>query len=80
VISPFLHYVRSAIEKDTEEYAFKVYMTDSVQMVGEQKHITKRWCEFVEDIKKPVDDRSGDEVAAEVIMRLSLIPKGVNEE
>lgn len=72
--------MRAAIERDSEEYAFKVYMTDSIQIVGEQKHITKRWCELVEDIKKPVDDRSGDEVAAEVIMRLGLIPKGVNED
>ena len=51
-------------------------MTDSVQMSGENKHIAKRWCEVVDDMKKPIDNRSGDEVALEVIQRLGLKPKG----
>jgi len=75
-----LSYVRAAIEQDEEEYTFKVYMSDSVQLAGEDKFITRRWCDIANDLKKPVDNRTGDEVAADVIKRLGLIPKGVNEE
>lgn len=54
-------------------------MTDSAQLAVENKYITRRWCEIMEDTKKPVDNRTGDEVAADVIKRLGLSLKGGEE-
>lgn len=47
-------------------------MSDSAQLAGENKFITRRWCDIASDLKKPVDNRTGDEVAADVIKRLGL--------
>ena len=74
-----MSYVRAAIAQDSEEYAYKVYMTDSAQLSVENKYISRRWCEIMEDMKKPVDNRTGDEVAADVIKRLGLSLKGGEE-
>ena len=71
--------MRAAINQDAEEYAYRVYMTDSAQLAVENKYITRRWCEIMEDTKKPVDNRTGDEVAADVIKRLGLSLKGGEE-
>jgi len=74
-----LSYVRAAIEQDEEDYTFKVYMSDSAQLAGENKFITRRWCDIANDLKKPPDNRTGDEVAADVIKRLGLSLKGGEE-
>ena len=71
--------MRAAIDQDAEDYAYRVYMTDSTQLAAENKYITRRWCEIMEDTKKPVDNRTGDEVAADVIKRLGLSLKGGEE-
>lgn len=78
MISPFLSYVKAAIEQDVEEYAYRVYMTDAAQLTPQSKYLTVRWAELVD--RKPVDERSGDEIAADIIARAGLKPKGGEEQ
>ena len=53
-------------------------MTDAAQLTPQSKYLTVRWAELVD--RKPVDNRSGDEIAADIIARAGLVPKGGEED
>ena len=56
--------------KMDEERAFHIYIADSLYYHGQNMILTKRFSEL--DKKVAVDNRTGDEVANEVIKRLGL--------
>lgn len=78
MISPFLRYVEARIAEDREEYAYKAYMTDGIQLAPQSKYIVARWCDLI--AQKTIDNRSGDEIAMDIITRAGLSLKGGEEE
>lgn len=56
--------MRARIKQDEEEYAYRVYMTDSAHYRGENKYLTYRWEDV---IGNRIDTRTGDEIAADII-------------
>lgn len=50
--------------------AYRIYITDSLFYMGENKRLTKRYAEALKPQK--IDNRSGDEIALDVIKRLNL--------
>jgi len=60
-------------EADAEQFAYRMYMTDSLHYQGQGKVITSRWADAVEH---RVDTRTGDEIAMDVIRRAGLKPQG----
>ena len=65
--------------KTMEEKAYKVYITDVVKSIAESfgASVTKRYIDLIDS--EPEDERTGDEVAMEVIQRLGLKVKGGEE-
>ena len=62
---------------DLRTYAYRVYVTDSLQLAVQNKYLTQRWADL---ISNNVDTRSGDEVALDVIRRAGLRLKGSDNE
>ena len=63
-----MHYVRAKCEQDDEERSFRLYMTEIVRLRGEGKTLTKSWLDIIDP--KPVDNRSGDEIAVDFVRRM----------
>lgn len=61
-------------KQDDEERSFRLYMTEIVRLHGENKTLTKSWLDIIDP--KPVDNRSGDEIAVQVLRNTGLTPKG----
>lgn len=53
-----------------EEVAYRIYVTDSLFYSAENKKLVKRYIDIINP--RPVDNRSGDEIALDVINRLGL--------
>lgn len=82
-----IEHVISALMEDLEERRYRAYLTDALMIITENtargvqgKYLTKRWADkFV-----PVDSRTCDEIAADVIRNAGLVVKdgeinGLNE-
>lgn len=54
-----------------------MYVTDSLHLAQQNKMISARWIEMIEE--KPVDNRTGDEIAMAVIQAAGLKLKGGEE-
>lgn len=50
--------------------AYRIYLTDSLYYMARQKGLVKRWIDIVQPPE--MDNRSGDEIAADVINRIGL--------
>lgn len=66
----FLRYAEARVLMRTREELFRSYLCDSVMYLAQGKHMTVRYSEAAHPA--PVDDRTGDEIAADVIARLGL--------
>lgn len=51
--------------------SYRVYMTDSVHLYGENKHITNRWYDILRPA--PVEDIDADTIAVDIIQRAGLV-------
>lgn len=68
----------SAFSERQQEKSFRIYVTDTLsyiakntaKQVKEGVYVGKRWIDIIEPKKE--DDRSGDEVAMEIIEKLGL--------
>ena len=69
-LAPFLRYVRARCEADEEEYAFRSYLTETLRLQQQGKRFGRSWTEIVD--RRPRPERSGDEIALEVIRGAGL--------
>lgn len=69
-----MRYVRAKCKQDFEEMSYRTYMTEILRLRGENKTLTKSWLDIIDP--KPVDNRSGDEIAVQVLRNTGLTPKG----
>lgn len=58
------------MEQERRELAYRIYVTDSLQNIPQNKFFTNRFADNI--IKKKEDTRSGDEIAADVIAQAGL--------
>ena len=75
-----MKYMVARFLKEQEDYAYRVYTTDTLQIIaqntarlsrdGKGTYPSKRWVDLID--QKPVEKRSGDEIAADVINRCGL--------
>lgn len=74
-----IDHVLASLRQEAKERRYRAYVTDSLRVITENTarsavggtYITKRWIE-VETHGFQEDERSGDEVAADVIRRIGL--------
>ena len=74
----YLAALPSMIRQAEDEHVFRAYVTESIRLLSEGKRFVKSYEEIIS--RKPVDTRSGDEIAAEVILRAGLLPTGGETE
>ena len=60
-----------------QTYIYRVYVSDALYWQGQNKTLSKRWVELIE--KKPVDTRTPEEIAADIIARAGLVLKEEGE-
>lgn len=65
-----MRYVKARMEQERRELAYRIYVTDSLQNIPQNKFFTNRFADNI--IKKKEDTRSGDEIAADVIAQAGL--------
>jgi hypothetical protein len=66
--------VRAKCTEDDERMAYRAYVTESLRLQGENKYIQRSWMDIINP--KPVDTRTGDEIALQVIKNAGLHYKG----
>lgn len=65
-----MKYAKARYEDYREEFIYKVYMTDSINLIPDQAKLVDKFIDLLNP--KIVDTRSGDEIAMEVIQNLGL--------
>lgn len=60
----------AALNELSEQAAFRVYVTDSLYAMGNEKRLTQRYIELIKP--KKIDKRSAQEIADDVIKRCGL--------
>lgn len=64
-----MRYVEARVEQNYRDEAYRIYITDSLQNIPQDKYLSKRYYDIMHPIN---DDRSGDEIAADVITKIGL--------
>jgi hypothetical protein len=59
----------SKYKEYAEEVAYKMYITDSIYYYNQQKALNVRYYDIIHQSQK-VDERTGDEIALDIITRL----------
>ena len=65
-----MKYAMSKYKMYEEELAYRVYIADSLFYSADNKKLVKRYSDVIRPA--PVDNRTGDEIALDVINRLGL--------
>ena len=68
-----MRYVRAKVAEDDERMAYRAYVTESLRLQGKNKYIQRSWLDIIDP--KPADNRSGDEIAVQVLRNTGLTPK-----
>lgn len=74
-----IDHVLASLQHEAKERRYRAYVTDTLRIITENTarsavggtYITKRWIE-IEMHGNEADERSGDEIAADVIKRIGL--------
>lgn len=69
---PFLRYCQARHEREDEERSWRVYMSDQAALTPQNKFIKKSWRDIVGSARKPVDRRSAEEIAEEVMAKAKI--------
>lgn len=65
-----MRYFVSRFKKDNEERIYRIYMTDSLYYQGRNMTTASRYIDLIKPQK--VDNRTGDEIANDVIAKMGL--------
>ena len=69
---PFLCYVKARAKREDEERSWRLYMSEQAALTPQGKYMRQSWGEIVESSRRPVDGRSAEQIAADVIERAGL--------
>lgn len=65
-----MRFVLARFEKEQREEAYRIYITDSIYFYARKQALDYRYSELF--VKKNIDNRTGDEVASDIINRIGL--------
>ena len=68
----FVWYMVAMRERELHEESYRVYVTDSLQLMPQGKYRAARWAELVGTAAVERDDRTAEEIAAQVIESAGL--------
>ena len=69
---PFLCYCKARAKREDEERSWRLYMSEQAHLSPQGKYMTQSWMELVESSRKPADNRSADEIVADVVKGAGL--------
>ena len=79
-IKPFLRYCVARLNEREKTEAYRIYVTDALRVVAENtarfasgNYIKARYADMIEPKKQ--DNRTGDEIVADIIKRAGLVVK-----
>lgn len=83
-----MRYVLARYNEKQRAEIYRIYITDCLQLIAENtakrvegQYLTKRYVDIVDGTAQAEDNRSGDEIAADVIQRLGLsFSEGGNDD
>ena len=55
-------HINNELYKEAVERSYKEYVTDMLYLIAKGGYMKKTWSEIIEDVMKPVDPRSADEI------------------
>ena len=58
--------------KEYRDVAYKMYVTDSLQLNVQNKYLTSRYYDII-NTNKVIDNRSADEIVLDVILNAGLV-------
>lgn len=64
--------MRAKIAEDDERHSYRAYIAETLRLQGEGKYLQKRWLDIVGEQQPAAPERSGDEIALDVIRRAGL--------
>lgn len=64
-----MRYVEARVEKYKRDETYRIFVSESLRLAPQGKFITKSWHDIFD---APVDTRSGDEIAQDVILNAGL--------
>lgn len=65
-----MRYVNARFEQEDREFAYRIFVTKSLQLIPQQKYLTRNFDDILN--KSVLDKRSGDEIAADIITNAGL--------
>ena len=70
-----MDFIVALFQNEQEEMVYRVYVTDALKLLTENGNRTLnfRFAELLEKRNKPHDNRSGEEIVADVIKRCGLV-------
>lgn len=54
------------------DLTYRIYISDSLQNIPQNKFLTTRYYDLIYNTSQKTDNRTGDEIAADIINRLGL--------
>ena len=66
-----MRYVKARLDEEDREEAYRIYVSRSLQLNPQNGHIEKSYYDIMQG-KVEIDDRDGDEIAADIITRAGL--------
>ena len=65
-----MRYVLARLSQDRREETYRIFVTESLRLIPQDRYLTKRYTEIVNP--QPQDKRTGDEVVMDIIERAGL--------
>ena len=67
-----MRYVLARLEENMREDMYRIYVTDTMYLNGENKRFNYRFIDIINGKVKLPDQRSGDEIAEDVFKRAGI--------
>lgn len=67
-----MRYVLARFNKEARERAYRIYICESLFAHGENKRLSMHYADMIKRGNRKVDNRTGDEIAIDVIQRFGL--------
>lgn len=71
-----MRYVVARYNSIQREEAYRIYISDTLYHQGRQECLTKRYADIIGLGHEETDERSGNEIAEDIISRMGLKVKG----
>lgn len=64
--------MNSRIDEYEREFAYRLFVTESLRNIPQNKALTMNYIDFVKSMNEPVDERNGEQIAHDVMASAGL--------